>query len=81
VFYVSQFLHPSLFGHALGQEATSPRCTRSGEKAKFTVFLKALRANGVLILSGNGDVRNAVVAGRALMVLKDTDDDSGALRR
>lgn len=48
---------------------------------KFTEFLKALKANGVMILPGNGDVRDAVVAGRALVGLTDTDDAVGAIRR
>lgn len=50
-------------------------------EAKFTSFLKALKANDVMILPGNGDVRDAVVAGRALVGLTDTDDAIGALRR
>lgn len=50
-------------------------------EAKFTTFLKALKANGVMILPGNGDVRDAVVAGRAWVGLTDTDDAIGALRR
>lgn len=54
--------------------------TQWGE-AKFTAFLKALKANGVMILPGNGDVRDAVVAGRAWVGLTDTDDAIGALRR
>lgn len=49
--------------------------------ARFTAFLKALKANGVMILPGNGDVRDAVVAGRAVVGLTDTDDAIGALRR
>jgi len=49
--------------------------------ARFTEFLKALKANGVMILPGNGDVRDAVVAGRAVVGLTDTDDAVGALRR
>lgn len=50
-------------------------------EARFTSFLKALKANGVMILPGNGDVRDAVVAGRAVVGLTDTDDAVGALRR
>jgi len=34
-----------------------------------------------MILPGNGDVRDAVVAGRAWVSLTDTDDAIGALRR
>lgn len=49
--------------------------------AKFTEFLKALKANGVMILPGNGDVRDAVVAGRAAVGLTDTDDAIGAIKR
>lgn len=50
-------------------------------ETRFTAFLKALKANGVMILPGNGDVRDAVVAGRAWVGLTDTDDAIGALRR
>jgi iron(III) transport system substrate-binding protein len=50
-------------------------------EARFVEFLKALKANGVLILPGNGDVRDAVVAGRAAVGLTDTDDAIGAVRR
>jgi len=49
--------------------------------AKFTSFLQGLKKNGVMILPGNGDVRDAVVAGRALVGLTDTDDAVGAVRR
>jgi iron(III) transport system substrate-binding protein len=50
-------------------------------EAKFVAFLKGLKANGVMILPGNGDVRDAVAAGRAAVGLTDTDDAVGALRR
>jgi iron(III) transport system substrate-binding protein len=50
-------------------------------EAKFAEFLKALKANDVAILPGNGDVRDAVVAGRMAVGLTDTDDAIGALRR
>jgi iron(III) transport system substrate-binding protein len=48
---------------------------------RFTAFLQALKKNDVMVLPGNGDVRDAVVAGRAAMGLTDTDDAVGALRR
>jgi iron(III) transport system substrate-binding protein len=48
---------------------------------RFVRFLQALKANQVTILPGNGDVRDAVVAGRAAVGLTDTDDALGALRR
>lgn len=50
-------------------------------EAKFTAFLKGLKANDVMILPGNGDVRDAVAAGRAVVGLTDTDDAIGAIRR
>lgn len=50
-------------------------------EAKFTAFLKALKANDVMILPGNGDVRDAVAAGRAVVGLTDTDDAIGAVKR
>lgn len=50
-------------------------------EARFVAFLKGLKANGVMILPGNGDVRDAVAAGRAAVGLTDTDDAVGALRR
>jgi iron(III) transport system substrate-binding protein len=50
-------------------------------EARFIRFLQALKANEVTILPGNGDVRDAVVAGRAIVGLTDTDDAVGALRR
>jgi iron(III) transport system substrate-binding protein len=49
--------------------------------ARFTEFLRGLKANGVMILPGNGDVRDAVVAGRAAVGLTDTDDAIAAIRR
>lgn len=49
--------------------------------AKFTAFLQALKKNGVVILPGNGDVRDAVAAGRMLVGLTDTDDAIGAIKR
>ena len=48
---------------------------------KFTAFLQALKKNGVSILPGNGDVRDAVAAGRAAVGLTDTDDAIGAIKR
>lgn len=50
-------------------------------EARFTGFLKGLKQNQVSILPGNGDVRDAVVAGRAAVGLTDTDDALGAIRR
>ncbi len=49
--------------------------------AKFTEFLQALKRNEVSILPGNGDVRDAVAAGRAVVGLTDTDDAIGAIKR
>ncbi len=49
--------------------------------AKYVEFLKGLKANEVMVLPGNGDVRDAVAAGRALVGLTDTDDAVAALRR
>lgn len=49
--------------------------------ARFTEFLQALKKNEVMILPGNGDVRDAVAAGRAAVGLTDTDDAIGAIRR
>ncbi len=49
--------------------------------AKFTEFLQALKKNEVSILPGNGDVRDAVAAGRAAVGLTDTDDAIGAIKR
>ena len=49
--------------------------------AKFTSFLQALKKNGVAILPGNGDVRDAVAAGRMAVGLTDTDDAIGAIKR
>lgn len=49
--------------------------------SKFTEFLQALKNNDVMILPGNGDVRDAVAAGRAFVGLTDTDDAIGAIRR
>lgn len=49
--------------------------------ARFAEFLAALKRNQVMILPGNGDVRDAVAAGRAIVGLTDTDDAIGAIRR
>jgi iron(III) transport system substrate-binding protein len=49
--------------------------------ARLTSFLQALKKNQVTILPGNGDVRDAVVAGRVAIGLTDTDDAVGAVRR
>lgn len=49
--------------------------------AKFTAFLQALKKNDVAILPGNGDVRDAVAAGRMAVGLTDTDDAIGAIKR
>ena len=49
--------------------------------AKFTSFLQALKKNGVAILPGNGDVRDAVADGRMAVGLTDTDDAVGAIKR
>jgi iron(III) transport system substrate-binding protein len=49
--------------------------------AKFTTFLQALKKNEVAILPGNGDVRDAVAAGRMVVGLTDTDDAIGAIKR
>jgi iron(III) transport system substrate-binding protein len=49
--------------------------------ARFTAFLQALKRNDVSILPGNGDVRDAVAAGRVAVGLTDTDDAVGAIRR
>ncbi len=49
--------------------------------AKFTAFLQGLKRNGVKLLPGNGDVRDAVAAGRVAVGLTDTDDAVGAVRR
>jgi iron(III) transport system substrate-binding protein len=49
--------------------------------AKFTAFLQALKKNEVAILPGNGDVRDAVAAGRMAVGLTDTDDAVGAIKR
>lgn len=49
--------------------------------ARFTSFLQALKKNEVAILPGNGDVRDAVAAGRAAVGLTDTDDAIGAIKR
>jgi iron(III) transport system substrate-binding protein len=49
--------------------------------AKFTAFLQALKKNDVAILPGNGDVRDAVAAGRVAVGLTDTDDAIGAIKR
>ncbi|MBL8350368.1 MAG: extracellular solute-binding protein [Burkholderiaceae bacterium] len=49
--------------------------------ARFSEFLQALKRNEVMILPGNGDVRDAVAAGRAAVGLTDTDDAIGAIRR
>lgn len=49
--------------------------------AKFAAFLQALKRNGVSLLPGNGDVRDAVAAGRVAVGLTDTDDAVGAVRR
>lgn len=49
--------------------------------AKFTTFLQALKKNDVAILPGNGDVRDAVAAGRMAIGLTDTDDAIGAIKR
>jgi iron(III) transport system substrate-binding protein len=54
--------------------------TQWGE-ARFVEFLHALKRNQVMLLPGNGEVRNAVVAGRAAIGLTDTDDAVGAMRR
>jgi iron(III) transport system substrate-binding protein len=50
-------------------------------EARFTRFLQALKKNDVAILPGNGDVRDAVAAGRAAVGLTDTDDAIGAIKR
>lgn len=49
--------------------------------AKFITFLQALKKNEVTILPGNGDVRDAVAAGRMAVGLTDTDDAIGAIKR
>jgi iron(III) transport system substrate-binding protein len=49
--------------------------------AKFTAFLQALKKNEVAVLPGNGDVRDAVAAGRMAVGLTDTDDAIGAIKR
>lgn len=49
--------------------------------AAFTAFLQALKKNEVAILPGNGDVRDAVAAGRVAVGLTDTDDAIGAIKR
>lgn len=49
--------------------------------ARFAAFLQALKNNDVVILPGNGDVRDAVAAGRVAVGLTDTDDAIGAIRR
>lgn len=49
--------------------------------ARYTSFLQALKKNDVMLLPGNGDVRDAVAAGRAAVGLTDTDDAIGAIRR
>ncbi len=49
--------------------------------AKFTAFLQALKKNNVAIMPGNGDVRDAVAAGRMAVGLTDTDDAIGAIKR
>lgn len=48
---------------------------------RYTAFLQGLKRNGVMVLPGNGDVRDAVAAGRASVGLTDTDDAIGAIRR
>lgn len=48
---------------------------------KYIDFLKALKANDVAILPGNSDVRDAVVAGKYVFGLTDTDDVSTALAK
>lgn len=48
---------------------------------RFTAYLKALKTNGVVILPGNADVRDAVAAGRVLVGVTDSDDAVGAIRR
>ncbi len=50
-------------------------------EAKFVAFLQALKTNQVMLLPGNGEVRNAVVAGRAVVGLTDSDDAVGAIRK
>jgi iron(III) transport system substrate-binding protein len=50
-------------------------------EARFTAFLQALKKNDVAILPGNGDVRDAVAAGRMAVGLTDTDDAIGAVKR
>ena len=49
--------------------------------ARFTAFLQAMKQNEVAILPGNGDVRDAVAAGRVVVGLTDTDDAIGAIKR
>jgi iron(III) transport system substrate-binding protein len=49
--------------------------------ARFSAFLQALKKNDVAILPGNGDVRDAVAAGRMAVGLTDTDDAIGAIKR
>lgn len=48
---------------------------------RFVAFLQGLKRNAVMILPGNGDVRDAVAAGRAAVGLTDTDDAIAAIRR
>lgn len=48
---------------------------------RFTAYLQALKKNGVVILPGNADVRDAVAAGRVLVGVTDSDDAVGAIRR
>lgn len=48
---------------------------------RFTAYLQALKTNGVVILPGNADVRDAVAAGRVLVGMTDSDDAVVAIRR
>lgn len=50
-------------------------------KEKYIDFLKALKANEVVILPGNSNVRDAVVQGRYAFGLTDTDDVNVALQQ
>jgi iron(III) transport system substrate-binding protein len=49
--------------------------------ARFAAFLQALKKNDVILLPGNGAVRDAVAAGRVPVGLTDTDDAISAIRR
>ncbi len=46
---------------------------------EFRRWLRALRANDVVIVAGNARARDAVVAGTSTICLTDTDDAAGAL--